>query len=577
MRLLAIFLTLLFTVPALAQLSVEQRAFDFQVLASLYAKRYAPASWKRETLKVDIFNIGPWLTRVRAAKDDVEYLELCKEYVASFDDAHTTFIAPGTLEADSGLFTDIYDGKVTVDAVNRTILPRARYAIDPGDEVISLDGKPVEQVLAEITKIEKAANPSTTRRAAADLLTFRPVSTLPRTALLGESLEIELKQADGETRKFTIPWVKTGYGVTKIGPVPSPRAEGEEEEAEDPKAVLLRAWNRNPRWTVAGSNWIARRFAHLEKSRDEVEGFALGWGSRAPTFTPPAGFVQRLGRSAADFHYSGTYMSAGKRIGYLRFPTFEPTNETAALRELAGEIAFFRLNTDGLVVDVQRNPGGTCYVLSAAAYLIPQRFWFFGEEYRPTLDLVGFYRDVLDLAKRLRVEQWLIDTIEFQLGMVKTAYEENRGVTGPIPGCSFTFENDPAKDQAGRTIAYEKPLIVLTDEFSSSAADVFPAMIQDNARGPLVGTRTTGAGGSVSAWDTGFYMEASATNTNSLITRRQMRAVEGYPTSYYIENVGVHPDIPLERMTLENLRTGGRPFTDGFTRIIVDEINKAGR
>ena len=44
----------------------------------------------------------------------------------------------------------------------------------------------------------------------------------------------------------------------------------------------------------------------------------------------------------------------------------------------------------------------------------------------------------------------------------------------------------------------------------------------------------------------------------------------------YIENVGAHPDIPLERMTVENLRSNGREFVAEFTRIIVDEINKVG-
>ena len=120
-------------------------------------------------------------------------------------------------------------------------------------------------------------------------------------------------------------------------------------------------------------------------------------------------------------------------------------------------------------------------------------------------------------------------------------------------------------------------LIVLIDEFSTSAGDIFPAMMQDNKRGPLVGTRTTGAGGSVSLFNTGFFMEASATNTNSLVTRIEPRAVPGYPTSSYIENVGAHPDIPLERMTVENLRSNGREFVAEFTRIIVDEINKAAR
>ena len=45
--------------------------------------------------------------------------------------------------------------------------------------------------------------------------------------------------------------------------------------------------------------------------------------------------------------------------------------------------------------------------------------------------------------------------------------------------------------------AYTKPLMVMVDEFSASGADMFPAIIQDNHRGPIFGTRTMGAGG---AW-----------------------------------------------------------------------------
>jgi hypothetical protein len=574
MKLAALLISLSLTYPAAAQMTVDQRVFDFQVLASLYAKRYAPLEWKRKALGTDISDIAPWLTRVRAANDDIEFLELCKEYVASFDDGHTSFRAPGSLRADSGLFTDIYDGKVYIDGVNRTTLPLSRYPIAVGDEVISIDGKPVEEVLAGITRLVKLGSPSATRRYAAGLLTFRPISDLPRTVQLGDTFDIVLRQESGEIRSFTIPWVKAGFAPAKIGPVPSPRTAAS-EEAEEPGAALLRAWNQNAQWKVPASRGLFSRFENLARDQGEIEGWVLGWGSRAPTFALPTGFTQRLGRLAADFHFSGTYVSEGKRIGYLRIPSFSPSSAANAQRELAGEVAFFRLNTDGLVVDVQRNPGGGCYMLTAALYLIPRKVWFFGQELRPTIDLISGLQASLDLARQTQSEQWVIDTIRFQLGLVKDAYAENRGMTGAIPACAINFDVDPLLDQNGQPLAYDKPLIVLIDEFSTSAADIFPAMMQDNQRGPLVGTRTTGAGGSVSLWDTGFYMEATASNTNSLVTRREIRAPAGYPASNYIENVGAHPDIPLERMTLENLRSGGRQFADGFSRIIVQEINKA--
>ena len=41
----------------------------------------------------------------------------------------------------------------------------------------------------------------------------------------------------------------------------------------------------------------------------------LGYGSRTPIYSRPAGFVTRLGTQASHFFFSGTYVSNGVRIG----------------------------------------------------------------------------------------------------------------------------------------------------------------------------------------------------------------------------------------------------------------------
>jgi len=560
--------------PALAQMTVDQRVFDFQVLASLYAKRYAPMEWKRQTANFNGLNIAPWLTRVRAAPDDITYLEIAKEYAASFDDGHTELQAPGSLVAESGLFADIYDGKVLIDGVARSLLPRARFPIEIGDEVISVEGKPVGQALDEISRLNRLGSPSLTRRNAASLLFFRPGASLPRTALLGDSFELQLKQASGEMRTFTIPWVKSGYMPTKIGPVPSPRTQADEPQTEE--VDLSRPlWGHRLIAQTPRSIALMQRSRWIAANREFVEGAPLEWGLREPTFALPTGFQTRLGRSAADFHFSGTYLSEGKRIGYLRVPDLSPVSGVAALRELSGEIAFFRQNTDGLVVDMQRNPGGGCYRQMLARYLIPRQFWFPGNEIRVTGEWISIWQDDVEFLRRVRAEQWQIDLTTFQLDLLKQAYADNRSLTGAIPLCTWGFEDEPARDQAGRVVAYEKPLIVLTDNFSASAAETLPAAMQDNGRGKVVGTRTAGLGGTVSFdFNAGFFSEATASNTSSLVVRREPRAIPGYPTTAYIENVGVHPDIVLDRMTEANLRANGRPFQEAFTKIIVEEINK---
>jgi hypothetical protein len=87
--------------------------------------------------------------------------------------------------------------------------------------------------------------------------------------------------------------------------------------------------------------------------------------------------------------------------------------------------------------------------------------------------------------------------------------------------------------------------------------------------------RTGGLGGSVSAWPAGFYGEASATNTNSLVVRRDNVISPDMPAAPFVENIGVIPDIELDYMTRSNLLSRGRDFVNAFTRIIDDEIAKS--
>ena len=145
---------LLVSQPACAQMTTEQRVLDFQNLAALYAKRYAPADWKRRALGFDLFELKPWLDRVRAAKDDLEFFEIEAEYAAKLQDTHTGFQMTSNFAARLGagpvpnlpgatfigVLVDIYDGKVLIDFINRTLLPASEYPFQVGDEIVSVDG-----------------------------------------------------------------------------------------------------------------------------------------------------------------------------------------------------------------------------------------------------------------------------------------------------------------------------------------------------------------------------------------------------------------------------------------------------
>ncbi len=78
---------------------------------------------------------------MRSAKDDLEYYEIASQYVAQLQDTHSTYRVPSSFVANLGITVDIYDGKVLIEQINRTLLPQAKFPFSVGDEVISVDGK----------------------------------------------------------------------------------------------------------------------------------------------------------------------------------------------------------------------------------------------------------------------------------------------------------------------------------------------------------------------------------------------------------------------------------------------------
>lgn len=337
-------------------------------------------------------------------------------------------------------------------------------------------------------------------------------------------------------------------------------------------------------WAIPDRDLLEARRSFENEDGETIErSYVLGYGARNPYYALPVNFQLRLGRLPTDIFYSGTYLYDGQRIGYLRIPNFAPPSTLAALTQLDAEIAFLKANTDGLVVDVSRNTGGGCIGLDYAQRLIPTKFVFFGEQLRPTQSLLLGFASSLRLARLLQAETWVINTYTAIVAELESALKQNRSMTGPLPACTTaapgpflapTFDNEPLRDINGNVLAYDKPIIFLTDEFSVSFRDIFPAVMQDNRRGLIVGMRTGGLGGSISLWPAGNYSEATATNTNSLVVRRDNIVTSDFPVAPYIENIGVRPDRALDYMTRENLLQRGAPFVDGFSKIIVEEIRK---
>jgi hypothetical protein len=547
----ALLLLTLALTPAFAQLTPDQKEFDMRLLAALFDKHYAPYEWNRMAFGFDLLSVSPWVARAREAPDDLAFYELCIEYVASLRDAHSRFAFPSAFTASLGFQVDIYEGKPLVDRIDRNRLPEAAFPFGIGWELVSMDGKPADLLLNEMERFVFAANPRSRRRVAATLLTSRAQETLPRAHEIADAAAIVFRDPSGSDLSVTVPWLKSGTPVTISGRVPSPklfqvRAAGTETLPVDDTPLWLEP------------------LAELRNMRvDQSYNAVLELGSLFPHYLFPDTFDIR---SVGDF-LTGVFTADGLRIGLIRIPDFLPQSSGSALGRLDTEIAYMEANTDGLVVDVTRNNGGdACYAEEFLRRLIPYEFRGIAVEVRATTRFIQPFAAALDAARRSGADPSVIALLQQRLDEVLRAYHENRGRTPPVPICSESLTRLPAPR------VYRKPLIVLTDEFSSSAADILPAILQDSNRGPVFGWRTMGAGGNVFSSDATAYSEASASFTASLVHRPRVIVTPEYPPSNYIENVGVRPDIEYDYMTQDNLLTNGRPFVEAFTAAIVGHI-----
>jgi hypothetical protein len=298
-----------------------------------------------------------------------------------------------------------------------------------------------------------------------------------------------------------------------------------------------------------------------------------GFGALKPLFNMPSGFVLRMGSNMYDSLYSGTFTAQGRTLGYIRFPDFMYYSPD----DLENELAFMETNTDGLIIDVMHNPGGdACVTEDALKHFFTSQFRSIGLEIRATRAWVLDFMQALEWAQYSGAPDEVIQQYEDLLQQVEDAYATPSGRTPPLPVCESTLDLSPATDQNGNIIGYSKPIMVLTDEFTASAAELFSAVMQDNGRARLFGARTMGAGGNVSDYPVTTYSFAAASVTESLMSRKAPIVTREFPTAPYVENIGVRPDDVQEYATVDNLVNHGATFVTAFTDAMAQHIESGG-
>ena len=472
-------------------LTLDEKLSDLNQLVSLIKSGYGPLRYKaeRNALSVDRLR-DRYAAKVAATQNNGEFYYLIVQFVAEFQDSHFGASLPTTHQADLRFTTDLVQGKVLIDSIDRSQLPEAKFPFAKGDEITAIDGRDVQSLLDELQLNMVAGYKQTARRRAAFALTVRAGSILPVPS--GEAKISVRHGTSAAIDEVRIPWVVTGQPVD-----------------ESDKALELPARRDFDSLSISYDSEAERAFRCSGITRVEIP--------RDATILVTDPFV-------AYYH-----PTPKGNVGYLRIPHYS-WGKDEALRFAQYEYAIDQLerNTVGLVIDQDHNCGGSIEFLHRMVSLFVDR------PFRPLQFTLLANKEEL-----LQFKQWMdetdMHTLEYAglqkvYGLIKKNWEEGAFMT---PSTSIVGNTEVAPNP----VHYTRPIVMLIDEMSGSGGDAFPAVMQGIGRAKLLGTRTMGAGGHVVEQPRLFYSQIGIRMTKSLFYR---------PDGVAVENNGAVPDYPYE-------------------------------
>ena len=515
--------------PQMTQAQLKQLMLsDLDSVRAMIAARYAPAGWKKDQYGWDLD------AEIQKARDTVsasetfgvkDYQLLLKSMLNSMKDYHVSVSFHSTEMAYLPLSVTQAGGRYFISGINRKALPENIFPFKVGDEITSYNGRPVQEVIKELeARAGQAGVPQTDATMSAMLLTFRNGASAD--AVPQGPVSLGIKPAGGaEAVQYPLKWM---YAPELIAPQPFVS-----------KGVL---GLRIP------MSWLGMMMVQTAAAPGGEQA-SFGIGNKAG-FLPD--FGEKVWTAPADSPFRAYVYkspSTGRNIGFVRIPTYGVSDPSGQAKAFGTLIKEFAQRTDALIIDETNNPGGIVLYLYALAGMLTDSPLAVPKHY---ISLTQ--SDVSEAIKFIQ-----------ETAGAKTEADAQEGLGPDVAGYPVSLEllknwtafyADTVKQwSAGRTITsplavfgiaavtphpetrYNKPLLILTNEADFSGGDFFPAIMQDNKRAVIFGTRTAGAGGVVKPYKReNNLLGVETINLTATIAER--------PNGAPIENLGVTPDVP---------------------------------
>lgn len=542
---------------------------DIDLIKSIFDVKYAPAQWKKEysgwdldaevqTVKNTILQQNPLSTR--------DYQKILLNFFHSMQDYHVKVnfyateisVLPFRIQGANGrYFVAWLDGNPALYAEFDPGLAEMLTNTKIGDEVISMGGKPAEEYMKAFRAraFGREAN-GTNQMLAEQYLTLRMANQ--GVDVEQGPMQVVIKhQATGQTQAYTPHWIH----------IP------EQIKHHYPSAALQQFHvipQKKEKVKLFDKMMLTPFYADLEKSRNELKKLGLDINKTASDFMVLAqhkSFVPELGKvlwSNANSHYHAYIFATpkGKKVGYIRIPTFAVYDEEYL--DFEQLIQRFEKETDALVIDQLNNPGGlVLYLFSLLSRLtdrpleLPQeRMTITQQDVSEALMVLDDPTEALEDLMRgimgFSISPDDIPDVTAYFQMIIEEWNAGRSFTNPL-----YFYGIPAIKP--NPVHYSKPILILVNYLDFSCADFFPAIMQDNKRAKIFGSKTAGAGG--------FVLRHEYPNLFGIQSFSYTGSIAYRTNNNPIENLGVTPDFPYE-ITVDDLTNGYKSYAQAVNKAL---------
>lgn len=526
---------------------------DLDFIKQTFEIQYAPLEWRKNHFDWDI------AVEIEAAKKEVlntpditvkEYRAILKKLFNSSQDYHVGIQFYSTEAAYLPFKIKGADNRYFISYIDRKRLSRVVYPIKIGDELILFDGKPIDEVMQEFKLLEVGPGNAPSRQAIAESYFSVRLGKMGHEIPKGP-VSITVRDVDtGALRTYQLIWeyVPEELNDVNFGRVPPPRILAQHAHFNLNAQKRKHPLGKNP---IFQKPFALPFFSQLKDPKIADNAHSDELGSRI-SFIPPLG--EKIWQSDPNCSfYAYLYEHKNRTIGYIRIPHY--LGDEKETEEFQTLITFLQQESDALIIDQVNNPGGSVFYLYSLASMltdrplstpkhriaITQKEVIFALEAMPEFksirsddEAMSVIGDTLDgNPVTYQMAQFFLNYFRFIIG------EWNSG--NIFTGATYLWGIDHINPHG--TCNYTKPILVLVNSLDFSGGDFFPAIMQDNHRALIMGSRTAGAGG--------FVLGSEFPNLLGIEYIHYTGSMAERDDKIPIENSGVTPDIEYQITTAD--------------------------